>query len=263
MRTVAVVQARLGSTRLPGKVLLPLAGQPLLSRVMSRAARASSVDDVVVATTTLASDDRIVDLAEREGWPVVRGSETDLLERYVQAARSHRADRVVRITSDCPLIDPGLIDDVAAALEREAGDYASNTLEPRTYPRGLDVEVVTRDALEVADREDVDAASREHATPFIRRDPKRFRLVRVAGVRDESAHRWTVDTPADYELVRRVYETLGGDDFTWLDALDVVNANPAWGTGNRGVAQKAAPGDGAVATVDVPVHGTAPRPGRR
>jgi spore coat polysaccharide biosynthesis protein SpsF len=252
MRTVAVVQARLGSTRLPGKVLLPLAGQPLLSRVMRRAARARSVDAVVVATTTLPSDDRIVELAEREGWPVVRGSETDLLERYVQAARSHRADRVVRITSDCPLIDPGLIDDVAGALDREAGDYASNTLEPRTYPRGLDVEVVTRDALEAADRDDHDPASREHATPFIRRDPKRFRLVRVAGSRDESAHRWTVDTPEDYELVRRLYEALGRDDFTWLDALEVANANPAWARGNRGIRQKAAPGDGAGPTVDAP-----------
>jgi spore coat polysaccharide biosynthesis protein SpsF len=263
MRTVAVVQARLGSTRLPGKVLLPLAGQPLLARVMRRAARAGSVDDVVVATTTLPSDDRIVELADREGWPVVRGSETDLLERYVQAARKHRADRVVRITSDCPLIDPGLIDDVAMALEREAGDYASNTLEPRTYPRGLDVEVMSRDALEVAARKDHDPASREHATPFIRRDSSRFRLVRVAGDRDESAHRWTVDTPQDYDLVRRLYEALGRDDFTWLEALEVVNANPAWGTANRGIAQKQAPGDGALPTVDVAARESAPRPGRR
>lgn len=263
MRTVAVVQARLGSTRLPGKVLLPLAGQPLLIRVMRRAARALSVDDIVVATTTLPQDDRIVELAEGQGWPVVRGSEMDLLERYIQAARSHRADRVVRITSDCPLIDPALIDDVAAALEGEAGDYASNTLEPRTYPRGLDVEVMTRDALEAADREDHDPASREHATPFIRRDPERFRLVRVVGIRDESAHRWTVDTPQDYELVRRLYEVLGRDDFTWLDALEVVNANPAWGTANRGITQKAPPGDGALPTVDVAAQGPASRPGRR
>jgi spore coat polysaccharide biosynthesis protein SpsF len=243
MRTVAIVQARTGSTRLPGKVHLPLLGEPILTRVMRRAARAATVDEVAIATTDLPGDDTIVELASRVGWPVVRGSETDLLDRYLLAARSRGADRIVRITSDCPLIDPGLIDEVVEALDRESGDYAGNTLEPRTYPRGLDVEVVTRDALETAGREDADPASREHATPYVRMHPERFRLVRVAGAVDRSAHRWTVDTPADYELVRRIYESLGRDDFTWLEALAVVEANPAWGTANRDVVQKTAPGD--------------------
>jgi spore coat polysaccharide biosynthesis protein SpsF len=241
MRTVAVVQARVGSTRLPHKVMLPLNGEPILTRVMRRAARATSLDEVVVATTSLAADDAIAELADREGWPVTRGSETDLLDRYLQAARRHGADRVVRITSDCPLIDPELIDDVVAALEQERGDYASNTLEPRTYPRGLDVEAVTLAALEAAGRDDRDPASREHATPYIRRHPERFHLVRVAGAVDRSGHRWTVDTPEDYALVRRLYDALGRDDFTWLDALAVVDANPDWGTSNRGVVQKPVP----------------------
>lgn len=241
MRTVAVVQARVGSTRLPHKVMLPLNGEPILTRVMRRAARAASLDEVVVATTRLAADDAIAELAAREGWPVTRGSETDLLDRYLQAARRHGADLVVRITSDCPLIDPDLIDDVVAALEQEGGDYASNTLEPRTYPRGLDVEAVTLAALEAAGRDDRDPASREHATPYIRRHPERFRLVRVAGAVDRSEHRWTVDTPEDYSLVRRLYDALGRDDFTWLEALAIVDANPDWGTSNRDVLQKAVP----------------------
>jgi spore coat polysaccharide biosynthesis protein SpsF len=242
MRTVAVVQARTGSTRLPSKVLLPLLGRPLLTMVMQRATRAASVDEAVVATTTLADDDPIVDLSEREGWPVIRGSELDLLDRYLLAARRRNADRIVRITSDCPLIDPGLIDDVVAALERDGGDYASNTLEPRTYPRGLDVEVVTAEALEAAGRTDADPASREHVTPWLRTHPERFRLVRVAGADDLSEHRWTVDTAEDYELVRRICAAIGHDRFSWRDALAVVDANPDWSSLNRHVAQKAAPG---------------------
>ena len=143
-RVVAIVQARTGSTRLPGKVLLPLLGTPMLSMVMRRAARARSVDEVVVATTKSSADDSIVELARREGWRYERGSETDLLDRYVQAARANDAAVVVRITSDCPLIDPVLIDEAVGAFSGAAGgDYASNTLEPRTFPRGLDVEVVT------------------------------------------------------------------------------------------------------------------------
>jgi len=241
-RTVVVVQARTGSTRLPGKVLLPLLGEPVLTRVIRRARRAGSVDEVAVATTTLPADDPIVELAEREGWPVVRGSEHDLLGRYLQAARERGAERVVRITSDCPLIDADLIDRVVGTLVRNGADYASNTLEPRTYPRGLDVEAFTVGALEVADREDRDPGSREHATPWIRTHPERFRIARVAGDEDLSAHRWTLDTPEDYELLRRIYQALGHDGFGWREALSVVQANPDWPALNRDIVQKAAPG---------------------
>jgi spore coat polysaccharide biosynthesis protein SpsF len=238
MKTAAIVQARTGSTRLPGKVLLPLLGKPVLTQVMRRVARARLVDEVVVATTELASDDPIVELGRREGWRVVRGSEMDLLDRYLDAAHAVGADQIVRITSDCPLIDPGLIDDVIAAFRRDGSDYASNTLEPRTYPRGLDVEVVTLAALEIAGLEDRDPASREHATPFIYRRPERFRMHGVRNARDLSVHRWTLDTPEDYELIRRVYDQLGRNDFSWLDALAVVEANPGWSTLNRDVRQK-------------------------
>jgi spore coat polysaccharide biosynthesis protein SpsF len=238
VRTVAVIQARTGSTRLPGKVLLPLLGEPVLVRVVDRVRRARRLDDTVLATTVEPGDDAIATLAEDRGWPVVRGSEADLLDRYLLAARTHDADRVVRITSDCPLIDPSLIDMVAEALERSGADYASNTLPPRTYPRGLDVEAFTRDALEQAGREDEDPGSREHATPFIYRNPERFRLVGVPGAENHADLRWTLDTPEDYALIERIYDALGRDDFAWTDALAVVAAHPEWTELNRHIRQK-------------------------
>jgi spore coat polysaccharide biosynthesis protein SpsF len=240
-RVVAVIQARIGSTRLPGKVLLPLAGAPVLTRVVRRAARARSVDAVVVATTTQPPDMAIVDLARSEGWLVELGSEMDLLDRYVQAARAHRADVVIRITSDCPLIDPDVIDDTVHAFQAGNYDYASNTLEPRTYPRGLDVEVITTSALERAWRDDTDPAWREHATPYLYRHPELFRLLRVPAPVDESRHRWTIDTPEDYDLISRIYEAFGRDDFGWREALAVVEAHPGWIDINREIAQKDVP----------------------
>jgi spore coat polysaccharide biosynthesis protein SpsF len=240
-RTVAIIQARMGSTRLPGKVLLPLVGRPILSRVVERTARAERIDEVVVATTVDPSDEPIVNLAAAEGWAVERASESDLLDRYIQVARAHEADIVVRITSDCPLIDPALIDQTIEAFVDGRGDYASNTLVPRTYPRGLDVEVVSMDALEAAWRDDADPASREHVTPFLYRNPDRFRLVRVSGPDDRSAHRWCVDVPEDYELVRRIYDELGRDDFTWRQALEIVESHPSWASVNRDVVQKVVP----------------------
>lgn len=243
-RTVAIVQARMGSTRLPGKVMLPLIGEPVLTHVMRRASRARTLDEVVVATTTLTDDDAIVALAEGEGWPVVRGGETDLLDRYLTAARAHDAAVVVRITSDCPLVDPDVIDSTVDAFRAANVDYASNTLEPPTYPRGLDVEVIARAALERAGREDADPAWREHATPYLYRHPELFRLLRVPADRTYTDHRWSLDTPEDYLLIGRIYEALGRDDFTWREALSVVDANPSWASINRGVVQKVVPPGG-------------------
>jgi spore coat polysaccharide biosynthesis protein SpsF len=241
-RTVAIIQARTGSSRLPGKVLMPLLGIPILTHIVERTRRAHLVDEVVVATTGLPSDDAIESLARTSGWALVRGSETDLLDRYLAAARAHAAEIVVRITSDCPLIDPELIDDVVRALTETAADYASNSLEPRTYPRGLDVEAMTRETLERAAIEDTNQARREHATPYIYRHPERFRLRGIANPVDLSDHRWTVDTPEDFALVRRIYDALGRDDFGWREALAVVEAHPEWSDINRHVRQKTVPG---------------------
>ncbi|HEV8698336.1 MAG TPA: glycosyltransferase family protein [Candidatus Limnocylindrales bacterium] len=240
-RTVAIIQARMGSERLPGKVLLPLLGEPMLTRVVRRTARAGRLDEVVVATTDQPADDAIVELADREGWHVVRGSAHDLLDRYVVAARAHDAEVIVRITSDCPLIDPEVIDRTIAAFDAADVDYASNSLEPRTFPRGLDVEVVSRAALERAWREDADPAWREHATPYVYRHPEAFRVLAVRSEDDQSEQRWSVDTPEDYELVRRIYEAIGRDDFGWREALAVVVAHPDWAALNRHIVQKPLP----------------------
>ncbi len=240
-RTVAIIQARTGSSRLPGKVLLPLRGVPILTHVVERTRRAGLVDEVVVATTRLAADDAIAALARESGWALWRGSETDLLERYVEAAQANAADVVVRITSDCPLIDPELVDEVVRALSTTGADYASNTLEPRTYPRGLDVEAMTTAALQRASAEDTDPTWREHATPYIYRHPELFRLTRVASPEDHSDHRWCVDTSEDLDLVRRIYDVVQSERFGWREVLDLVLAHPDWATVNSTVEQKPVP----------------------
>ena len=178
MKTVAIIQARMGSTRLPGKVLLDLAGEPMLARVVHRVQRAASLQEVIVATTVQPADDAITQLCAGRGWPCARGSQDDVLDRYYQAATASQADVVVRITSDCPLIEPDVIDQVVGALlaGQPEVDYASNVQPPRTFPRGLDVEVIRFDALERAWREDVDPAWREHVTPYLYRHPERFRI---------------------------------------------------------------------------------------
>ena len=241
MTTVAIVQARMGSTRLPGKVMRPLLGEPMLTRIMRRTARAGRLEAVVVATTREREDDVIEDLAARERWALFRGSTDDLLHRYVKAARANEADVIVRITSDCPLIEPAVIDATIETFAAGGCDYASNTLEPRTFTRGLDVEVIAREALERAWSEDGDPAWREHATPYLYRHPELFRSCGVFSDIDRSEQRWVVDTAADFELVRRIYDALGRDDFTWREALAVVDANPGWMDLNRDVAQKAVP----------------------
>jgi spore coat polysaccharide biosynthesis protein SpsF len=240
MKTVAIVQARMGSTRLPGKVLQDLAGEPMLARVVNRTCRAKTLQEVVIATTTNTVDDVIVKLCEARGWSWFRGSEEDVLDRYYHAAKKYQADFIVRITSDCPLIDPEVIDHVVQEfLERQPEvDYASNTWPRRTFPRGLDTEVMRMDVLERAWREDRNPAWREHVTPYIYRNPDRFRIHNVVSPVDYSAMRWTVDTQEDLAFVRKVYDYFGHDRFSWREVLKVLEEHPEWVEINRGVRQK-------------------------
>lgn len=242
MKVVAVIQARMGSTRLPGKVLLDLAGEPMLARVVNRSRRAEMLDKVVVATTKKSRDNAIVELCESRGWLYSRGSEDDVLDRYFQTAKQYDTDVVVRITSDCPLIEPDIIDmGVQEFLQGESIDYVSNTLPPRTFPRGLDVEVIAFEALERAWREDDTSAWREHVTPYIHRHPEEFALKAITNDQDYSFMRWTVDTPEDLAFVRRIYEHFGHDRFSWHDVLALLKVHPEWLQINRSIVQKSIP----------------------
>lgn len=241
MKTVAIIQARMGSTRLPGKVMLDLAGQPMLVRDVNRARRAQTLDEIVVATTVKSADDVISDLCESFGWLCIRGDEQDVLDRYYRAAVEREANVIVRLTSDCPLIDPDVIDIVVSEFERlhPVCDYLSNTLPPRTFPRGLDTEVFSFRALEQAWRDDSNAAWREHVTPYIYRNPDIFKFSGVECDVDCSKMRWTVDTPADLEFVRKIYAHFGDDDFSYKDVLALLEEHSDWVEINRNVEQKA------------------------
>ena len=240
MKVVAIIQAHMGSTRLPGKVFKDLADEPMLACVVDRTRRAQTLDEVVVATTVQSADEAIVRLCAKRDWPCFRGSEEDVLDRYYQAAVAHQADVVVRITSDCPLIEPEIVDRVVREfLERQPEvDYACNTLPRRTFPRGLDTEVMRFDVLEQAWREDDNPAWREHVTPYIQRHPDLFHIYGVVNEVDYSHMRWTVDTPQDLAFVRRVYEHFGHDRFSWREVLVVLEQYPAWLEINQDVQQK-------------------------
>jgi spore coat polysaccharide biosynthesis protein SpsF (cytidylyltransferase family) len=206
VNVVAIVQARMTSTRLPGKVLADLGGAPMLARVVSRAAAASLVDQVVVACSDRPTDDPIAAWCRRGSVPVFRGSETDVLARFVGAAAATHADLVVRLTADCPFLDPAVIDLVVGELIADPElDYAANVLE-RSFPRGLDVEAFTRDALSRMDRLGRSPAAREHVTIGPRLEHlEAFRSRSVRADRNDSDLRWTVDTPLDLEFARAAY----------------------------------------------------------
>ncbi|CAN5355347.1 glycosyltransferase family protein [soil metagenome] len=235
-----IIQARVGSTRLPGKVLRDIGGCSMLARVVRRVARARRIDRVIVATSTLPQDDAVVAEAEGLDADVFRGSEQDVLDRYHGAAAAFGLDAIVRVTSDCPLIDPGLIDVVVGRFldARPAVDFASNSLDP-TYPRGLDFSIMTRSALERAWTEATQDYERVHVTPYLREHPERFRLLSVTGG-SGSEQRWTVDTHEDLEFVRVVYSRFGNRDaMSWRDVLALLEREPELLAINRDVRQKA------------------------
>ncbi|RPJ02417.1 MAG: acylneuraminate cytidylyltransferase [Chloroflexi bacterium] len=258
---VAIIQARTSSSRLPGKVLQDIAGQPMLVRVVERVRRAKKVASVVVATTVDPSDDGIEALCAGRGYACFRGSLYDVLDRYYQASRRFEAGVIVRITADCPVIDPAVIDLTVSAYlgELPAGgpssldpyDFAANRLPPpwkRTYPIGLDTEVCSFAALERAWKEAGETHQREHVMPYLyekstvvewpsgrileatppEKGGRGFRVLLVNHERDYGSLRWTVDTPADLDLIRQVYLRFEGhDDFSWTDLLALFEREPA------------------------------------
>jgi len=238
-KIVAIIQARTGSSRLPGKVLMDLGGRPVLARVACRLRRSVLINELLVATTTESADDAIVEECKRCSVAVFRGHENDVLDRYFRAAEFCKAEIIVRITSDCPMIDPEVTDKVVQAFLEQRPDYASNTLL-RRYPRGLDTEVISRDALGCAWREAREFYQRSHVTPFIYQNPNRFELLSVSPDSDWSQHRWTLDTWEDLQFLRAVYDRMGNqDEFGWKDAVRLTEREPALAVMNQLVAQKA------------------------
>ncbi len=232
----------MSSTRLPGKVLKEAAGRPLLERMVERVRHSRLVDQVMVATTVDPTDDEIEKFCVERGIDLYRGSLPDVLDRYYQAALKTRADLIVRLTGDCPLIDPALIDETIQALIDHKADFACNRLPPpftRTYPIGLDVEVCTFHALERAWKEASEKHEREHVLPYLYEVPGRFKVVQVNYREDRGNLRWTVDTPEDLELIRAIYDRFDGqNDFSWLDVLDLYKREPEMFQVNASVKHK-------------------------
>ncbi|MCX5744821.1 MAG: glycosyltransferase family protein [Proteobacteria bacterium] len=242
MSTVAIIQARMGSSRLPGKVLEVFAGKTALDHCVERTRACPAIDDVVIATTTAPGDDVLVDACRARGWRWFRGAEHDVLDRYYQAARDVGAAHVVRITSDCPLTDPAVIAALIACYRADDGiDYASTSHPAPTFPLGISAEIVRFDALARAWREDQNPAWREHVTPYIYRNPASFRIVGIGCDADYTHHRWTLDTPADAALIRHLLDALDGRTFGWRDTLAVVDAHPGWQAINADIVQRPAP----------------------
>lgn len=242
MHTVAIIQARMSSSRLPGKVLLDLAGQPMLVRVVERVRRAKTVDDVIVATTTDPADDPIENCCRERGYACYRGSMFDVLDRFYGAARQMGADIIVRVTADCPVIDPDVIDHTVNAFHSAGADFAANRLPPpgkRTWPIGLDTEVCSFAALERAWEEAQLPYEREHVMPYFYDVDGRFKVIVTDHDPDYGSQRWTVDTAEDLRLLSEIFSRFGGQDtFSWLDVLHLIEKEPALAQINAGVRHK-------------------------
>jgi spore coat polysaccharide biosynthesis protein SpsF len=215
----------MGSTRLPGKVTIDICGKPMLAHVVERAVAISGIDEIVVATSTLQADGEIEVLSGVLGVPCFRGDEQDVLSRYFDTAVEYKAEAIVRITADCPLLDPEISEKVISAYNRVNPDYVSNILQ-RTYPRGLDTEILGFETLETAHKEAKEKPDREHVTRYVWRQPERFDLLSVTGQEDLSSWRWTVDTSEDLRLVRMIYSELGRGLFGLNQVADLLRNRP-------------------------------------
>lgn len=241
MKVVATIEARMTSTRLPGKVLLPALGQPMLHHLVKRLRAVPSIDEIVLATTTNATDDPLVDFAEAEGLAAFRGSEDDVMARVIGAAEHGGADVVVEITGDCPIIDPDLVEQTIRMFFQHDADYVSNALV-RSYPDGMDTQVFRLETLKKSAQMTSDPLDREHVSRHICRHPELFSRLHL--VAPPSLH-WpelglTLDEDADYQLLKRIIERLGLIDplFSCHDAIQLLKANPDWVEINRAVVRK-------------------------
>lgn len=225
MKVVAIVQARMGSTRLPNKVMKPMGGKPMIELLLARLSRAREVDEVMVATSVDPRNEPLAEHVQALGYKCSRGSENDVLDRYVQAARLAGADVVIRITGDCPLVDPDLVDEAVRQFRAAGVDYFSNVAPP-TYPDGLDIEVFTVDAMARAARETSKAVDLEHVTPYLRESGK-FSQAGMRNAEDYSKLRWTVDEPADFEVVSRVFAHFSPEiHFGWQQVMELQRSHP-------------------------------------
>ena len=229
MNIVCMIQARLGSTRLPGKVLKPILDRPMLSYMLERVKAVKKIEQLVIATTENETDDPIVQFCRPEKIQCFRGSENDVLDRYYQAARSAQAEIIVRLTADCPLIDPAVVDEIVEAfLAKYPGiDFASN-VKPATFPDGMDTEVFSFAALERAWKETKNPLEREHVTPYFYDVPGRFRTFNVEAEQDFSSYRLTVDYEDDFEVMAKIFESLYRPDqpFGFREAIKFLDENP-------------------------------------
>jgi len=224
---VAIIQARMGASRLPGKVLFDLEGKPVLARIIERVRLSRLINKVLVATTTNSEDLKIAKLCNEMDIEVFCGSENDVLDRYFQAAQSVNAEHVVRITADCPMIDPLVIDEVICLYLKNKVDYASNILK-ETYPDGEDVEVFTFAALKKVWKSAILPSEREHVTPFIKKNKGLFTQANLEYKENLSSKRWTLDNLEDYEFIKLIYKNLfyKNNWFGMKDVLDFLNENP-------------------------------------
>lgn len=240
MKVLAIIQARMGSTRLPGKILKEVNGKPLLSYQLHRLKASKLIDEIVIATTKKEQDDVIEAFCKKFSVSIFRGSESDVLKRYYEAAIKLRADVIVRITSDCPIIDPEIVDNVIHPfLESKNFDYVSNTIE-RTFPRGFDVEVFSFNALEEAEHNAFLDRDREHVTPYFYTNTDKFNVCNVYNDVDYSKYRFTVDTQEDFELIKLILEHLYDENpyFKMLDVIRLMEKNPIWFSINAHIEQK-------------------------
>lgn len=242
MSTVAIIQARMNSTRLPGKVLRPLVGRPMLWHIFRRLGQASRIDKIVVATSSSLSDKAIRRYCRSQGIAVFAGPEKDVLDRFYQAARSFQASRVVRITGDCPLTDPAVVDQVIEMVQEEGYDFAGVAtgagavfLKEGRFPDGLDAECFSFQSLETAWSESTSPSDREHVTPYIWQNNDRFRVGMLTADRDYGQYRWTVDTEADLQLVRKIYSGLYPENsfFSMQDVLEFLQEHPELAKSNQ------------------------------